>query len=690
MLSSIKSKLVLLSLLSFIAVAFSVMLSYFIAVREIRTIMRTDVEAVANSLEKSIDYIASHRPEAYKEQDFKQFIYDVKIGKSGYVFMMDANGVMTVHSKNEGTNLAGNSHIDQIRKHKGGDVLEYTSVSTGQEKIVGYRYIKAWDLWVVPGVNKADYFDQLKGSFLKWNLTCALVIILILLTASFKIIRGISDPIMAAVQVANRLATGDLTMDVPAVQGAGGEIASLNQAQRTMVSGLNSTVSRVNASAQALSSISKSMSQAAQLVTVAGQEQAAAVQETSAAVEAINSSVQEVAQGVESLSLSASSTSSSTIEMAASVEEVAMNMEKLAGTVEEVSSSILEMSAAAKQIGGSVQALLDISATSAASIIEMDASIKQVGEYAKGTAQISREVLAEAEAGRDSVQATIAGMAEIKRASHTTSEVINALAGSAASISDILRVIDDVTAQTNLLALNAAIIAAQAGEHGKGFAVVADEIKELAERTQGSTKEIRNVISGVLEHTELAVTTIAVAERSIESGSSLSQQSGEVLDRIYSMVRKSADQVGEIARATVEQATGSQMISRNMESHTQMIMQIRNATREQERGNEMIMLAVEQIKGMNLQVRNSTREQLNASREIASSTEHINLMAQQINRACLEQSRFSNSIGKATERIVHAADTNNRTTSALNHAVGGLVRQVKNLQDEMGTFQTKA
>src|SRR6266567_3957521 len=108
MYSSIKSKLIFLSLLSFAAVGFSVVLSYFIAVREINIIMRTDIEAVANSLEKSIDYIAAHNPQGYRDPDFKQFIYNVKIGKSGYVFMMNSDGVMTVHSKNEGANLAGN------------------------------------------------------------------------------------------------------------------------------------------------------------------------------------------------------------------------------------------------------------------------------------------------------------------------------------------------------------------------------------------------------------------------------------------------------------------------------------------------------------------------------------------------------------------------------------------------------
>jgi methyl-accepting chemotaxis protein len=118
MFKSIKAKLVLFSILGFLAVALSVSVSYFIAVREIKSIMMADVGAVADALEKSIDYIATVRPDAYKDKDFKQFIYSVKIGKSGYPFMLDDQGTLVVHHKEEGKNLAGQPHIDHIRSHR--------------------------------------------------------------------------------------------------------------------------------------------------------------------------------------------------------------------------------------------------------------------------------------------------------------------------------------------------------------------------------------------------------------------------------------------------------------------------------------------------------------------------------------------------------------------------------------------
>jgi methyl-accepting chemotaxis protein len=691
MLASIRVKLLVLAGLGFLAVALSVVASYFIAVREIKQIMQTDVAAVADSLEKSINYIAATKPDAKDDPNFKQFIYDLKIGKSGYAFMLDGRGSLVVHSQDEGKNLAGQPHIDHIRSHPESGFYEYTAKTTGQDKMVAYRYIRPWGLWVVPGVNKADYLDQLKGNYLKWNVTGAVVIVLLLSAASIWIIRGISVPINEAVEVADRLAGGDLTVDMAQRRqlANGGELGALTQAHRLMVTGLNSMVVRINESSRELSAISRSISGSASQVTQAAGKQSAAVSEASQAVEAILATAQQVAQGIELLSVSASDTSSSTLEMRGSVEEVALNMENLAGAVDEVSSSITEMSAAVKQIGLSVQGLMEVSALTSSSISEMDSSIRQVEQNASGSARISREVLREAEAGRESVRATIRGIEEISRASSTTADVIQALSESAAGISSILGVIDGVTAQTNLLALNAAIIAAQAGEHGKGFSVVAGEIKQLAEQTRNSTGEIGKVIEEVLEKTATAVQTIREAQGSIESGALLSRKSGEALDRIVQGVQGSADQAGEIARAAVEQAKGSQMIQNAMENMSQMVVQIRSATREQERGGELIVAAVERMKEMNLQVCNSASEHNGASKDIAQATEKITAMIERIKEACLEQSRCGGRIAEAMQNITSYADGNLQSTAGLGEAVAGLGTQVELLQREMAGFKTR-
>jgi methyl-accepting chemotaxis protein len=106
-----------------------------------------------------------------------------------------------VHSKDEGKNLAGQKHIDHIRNNKGGGIYEYTATTTGQDKIVAYRYISKWNLWIVPGVNKADYFEQLKSAFIKWNLVFGTIIIALLVVFSSWITRTVTGPLKGMLRI---------------------------------------------------------------------------------------------------------------------------------------------------------------------------------------------------------------------------------------------------------------------------------------------------------------------------------------------------------------------------------------------------------------------------------------------------------------------------------------------------------
>lgn len=480
-------------------------------------------------------------------------------------------------------------------------------------------------------------------------------------------------------------AEGDLTVKV--ADESGDELGSLGNVFNVMVEKLAEMVGKVNNSTVELTRISNNLSETSKQVVNAAQLQSDGINNTSSAMTQINASIKGVGQGVDGLSLSAAESSSSILEMAASVEEVALNVETLAQSVEEVSSSIVEMATSIKQVGTSVVSLMEVSTSTASSVMEMDSSIRQVEKNAIDTSAISEEVRKDAEMGREAVEATITGINEIKRSSRITSEVINTLSDRANDIGAILSVIDEVAEQTNLLALNAAIIAAQAGEHGKGFAVVADEIKELAERTTASTREIAQVIRGVQDETRRAVDAINQAEKSITDGELLSQRSGQALQKIVGGVKKATARVDEIARATVEQAKGSQMIRDAMEHVSEMVGQIAKATREQGQGGELIMGAVEKMKGLTTQVRASTREQSKVGNFIARSTENITGMIQQIKRACDEQTRGSEQVVVAVEDIQQSTSINLEAIRIMNDAVKNLYEQIEILQKEMGAFK---
>lgn len=517
------------------------------------------------------------------------------------------------------------------------------------------------------------------------SVVVTIVVIALIALFSYFIAASITRPLRRCVDFAKAMAGGRLDARLE-VRG-GGEAADLAHAMNIMAENLHSMVSRISSASEVLTSIDNNLENAAHQVVKSAQMQEKSVLETSRAVAQINESVRDVYEGIDKLSESATETSASSLEMAATIEEIAMSAEKLGESVEEVSSSITEMASSIKEIGTSIVNLLDASTTTASSIAEMDATIKQVEKNAMDSASISETVRSDAEIGKNAVLEAIAGMQAIRASSQITSEVVETLSLRVNDIGTILSVIDEVAEQTNLLALNAAIIAAQAGEHGKGFAVVADEIRELAERTSSSTREIAAVIKGVQEETRRAVDAIAQTEESIAAGEKLSQRSGTALEKIVTGVQRAGIQVSEIAKATVEQARGSQSIREAMGSVEDMVGNIANSAREHSRGTDMISAAVERMKDLTIHVRTSTREQSRASNLIARSTEEATAMVDKISEACRSQIDSSALISKSVNNIEGATVANSHATKVMNAAVADLTHQIDLLEKEMTGFK---
>jgi len=279
------------------------------------------------------------------------------------------------------------------------------------------------------------------------------------------------------------------------------------------------------------------------------------------------------------------------------------------------------------------------------------------------------------------------GMERIRSTVHKASEVVTELGSSSEEIGKILNVIDEIAEQTNLLALNAAIIAAQAGEHGKGFAVVAEEIRELAERTASSTKEIDTLIKAVQRDVANAVKTMMGGSQLVEEGVNLSVQAGESLKEILNSARASADMAKEIAKATVEQSHGIQSINQATEQVRGMMIQINKATGEQKVVSEQIISAVDNMREMTSYVNRATLEQSQGSRLIASAMENVTEMVGQIMKATAEQAKGGEQIVKIVELFKEINQRNLDSVGEMNHALSLLLEQTHILKQEISIFK---
>jgi methyl-accepting chemotaxis protein len=198
----------------------------------------------------------------------------------------------------------------------------------------------------------------------------------------------------------------------------------------------------------------------------------------------------------------------------------------IAGAAEEISKGTNDLSTRTEEQSSSLQ-------TTTATMEQMTATVRQNADSARRADEFARSSNEVAERGGQVVRQAVTAMEEINRASGRIAEIIN--------------VIDEIAFQTNLLALNAAVEAARAGEQGRGFAVVAAEVRNLAQRSASAAKEIKSLIRD-------SVTKV-------QDGSRLVETSGRTLEEIMAAARRVADTIGEITRASQEQAAGLEQIN---------------------------------------------------------------------------------------------------------------------------------
>ncbi|MDF3935130.1 methyl-accepting chemotaxis protein [Pseudomonas citronellolis] len=234
--------------------------------------------------------------------------------------------------------------------------------------------------------------------------------------------------------------------------------------------------------------------------------------------------------------------------------------------VTQIASAAEELSAVTEQTSAGVNNQKSETDQVATAMNEMAATVLEVARNAEEASEAASSADREAGAGAKAVNEAVGQMDRLAAEVGRSNEAVQQLKRESEKIGSVLDVIKAVAEQTNLLALNAAIEAARAGEAGRGFAVVADEVRGLAQRTQQSTEEIEELITGLHTGTQQAVQRMESSRALTDSTLDLARRAGERLDSITRTVSGIQSMNQQIAAAAEQQSAVAEEINRSVMS----------------------------------------------------------------------------------------------------------------------------
>ncbi|ANB56762.1 methyl-accepting chemotaxis (MCP) signaling domain protein [Anoxybacillus sp. B7M1] len=454
-----------------------------------------------------------------------KIVNKMDVGYKGYPFLFDQTGIAIVHPQYKGKNMANDATVKYMLDRDSG-VYEYTR--DGEKRMLYFTTIPELG-WKVGAVYKEKDLFAVSNSIAAQMLMITIIAVLIGMIVIYLMARSIVKPIVYLQEQVERVAEGDLTVQVKVkAKDEIGQLAShfnhMVHEMRALIHQVNQSVAELAQSADHLSAVSEETMTSSEQVATAINDIAKGTSEQASDLDTINerttmlsSQIEAVAQSASEMQTLSNDTKEASYYGLEKLNELQLKSDEAKNELQSVEKVMDDLVEKMKRIDEVIQTITAISAQT--NLLALNASIEaaRAGEHGKGFAVVAEEVRKLAEQSSQATElirqtiATIQQQADLamqavgrskdmneeqQQAVHTTGEsfmkisvMMEELTNSISHISDEVKHMNESKDQVVEAMQNISAIAQQAAASAEEVAASADDqLQALSTVTESAEK----------------------------------------------------------------------------------------------------------------------------------------------------------------------------------------------------------